>query len=63
MRKCDRCTKFFEPYRGDGETYHSNFLVFSEDDDDLEFPIDWRRFSLCKECMKEACDFMRGKLR
>ena len=58
--KCDRCTKFFEPYKPKMATKYSNMLIFAEDRGDRF--VDWRRYQLCEDCMKDACRFMREKL-
>lgn len=59
-KKCDRCTKFYEPYQGDVTTKNSNMLIFAEERGDTY--VEWRQFELCKDCMKDACRFMREKL-
>ncbi len=55
-KKCDRCTKFYEPYKGSNETYQSNMLIFAEETGDTY--VEWRQFELCPECMRRACSFM-----
>lgn len=59
-KKCDRCTKFYEPYKPEQITKFSNMLIFAEETDDGY--MEWRQFELCEDCMKDACRFMMAKL-
>ena len=60
-KKCDRCTRFYEPYVPDMLTKNSNMLIFAEEKDNTY--VEWRQFELCPDCMKDACRFMTEKLR
>lgn len=60
VMKCDRCTKFFNPYKPNKTTKYSNMLVFAENNNGRF--TDCKRYQLCEDCMKEACRFMRSKI-
>lgn len=62
-KKCDRCSKFYEPYHPDAALKNSNMLIFAEDYEDAYGNPDymeWRQFELCPECMGAAVKFMQA---
>ena len=61
-KKCDRCEKFYEPYKPKVDTYKSNILIFAEDAGPAIGYYENRQFELCPECMQEAVKFMQAKL-
>ena len=60
-KKCDRCTKFYSPYKPTDATKFSNLLILAESREDGSY-LEWRQFDLCEDCMKDLCAFMREKL-
>ena len=61
-KKCDRCEKFYEPYKPKVDTYKSNMLIFAEDAGPTIGYYENRQFELCPKCMFEAVKFMQEKL-
>ena len=61
-KKCDRCKKFYEPYKPDSVTKYSNMLIFAEDAGPAIGYYENRNFELCPKCMFEAVEFMQEKL-
>ena len=60
-KKCDRCTKFYSPYKPTDATKFSNLLILAESREDGNY-IEWRQFDLCEDCMKDLLSFMWEKL-
>lgn len=61
-KKCDRCEKFYEPYKPKVDTYKSNLLIFAEDAGPTIGYYENRQFELCPECMRDAVKFIQEKL-
>lgn len=62
-KKCDRCEKFYEPYKPDIVTKYSNMLIFAEEDTGMYHGyVETRQYELCPKCMFEAVEFMQEKL-
>lgn len=59
--KCDRCEKYYDPYRPKEDVFESNMLIFAEDDLTASY-YEHRQFELCSDCMRDAVKFMREKL-
>ena len=60
-KRCDRCEVFYMPYKGDGKSYYSNMLIFSDDNQHGGY-VEIRRFELCPNCIREAQQFMQEKI-
>lgn len=66
-KKCDRCEKFYDPYKPSADHKYSNMIIFAEDKESFRGLMDIsyseiRQFELCQECMKDAVEFMQEKL-
>ena len=64
-KKCDRCEKFYDPYKPTTDHKYSNMIVFSEDTTYREGQptyVEHRQFELCPSCMLDAVKFMQEKL-
>ena len=61
-KKCDRCEKFYEPYKPKVDTYKSNMLIFAEDAGPAIGYYENRQFELCPKCMFEVVEFMQEKM-
>ena len=62
-KKCDRCNRFYEPYKPDETLKHSNMLIFAEDHEDAYGNpdyVEWRQFELCQDCMADAVRFIQA---
>lgn len=57
--KCDRCGKYYDPYKGTMALKNSNMLIFAEDDGDNSY-YEHRQFELCPDCMLAAVKFMQA---
>lgn len=60
--KCDRCEKYYDPYKPKVDTYKSNMLIFAEDAGPAIGYYENRQFELCPKCMLEVVEFMQEKL-
>lgn len=63
--KCDRCKKYYDPYKPGKNTYESNLLIFAQDGgptNAIGYYWENRQFELCPECMQDAVKFMQAKL-
>lgn len=56
--KCDRCKKYYDPYKPNENTIGSNMLIFAEDDETSSY-YEIHTFELCPDCMRDAIRFMR----
>ena len=64
-KKCDRCERFYEPYKPDAAHKFSNMLIFAEDYEDAYGNPDYfehRQFELCPDCMTDAVRFMQAMM-
>lgn len=61
VKRCDRCTKFYEPYKPTDATYDSNLLILAAEREDGY--VEQRQYDFCEQCMKDLLAFMWEKLR